>query len=69
MWHYENEETALVNVLRLSKGMTYKAAIAGLNLGGEKAVIIGDSKTQKNRKPVSFIWKIRGGLRRQIYYC
>ena len=47
MWQYENEETALVDVLRLSKGMTYKAAIAGLNLGGGKAVIIGDSKTQK----------------------
>ena len=44
---YEDEETALVDVLRLSKGMTYKAAIAGLNLGGGKAVIIGDSKTQK----------------------
>ena len=47
MWNYENETEALVDVLRLSKGMTYKAAIAGLNLGGGKAVIIGDSKTQK----------------------
>jgi len=47
MWNYSNESEALVDVLRLSKGMTYKAAIAGLNLGGGKAVIIGDSKTEK----------------------
>jgi len=48
MWNYENEEAALKDVLRLSRGMSYKAAIAGLNLGGGKAVIIGDSKNQKN---------------------
>ncbi len=48
MWNYSNDEEALIDVLRLSKGMTYKAAAAGLNLGGGKAVIIGDSKTQKN---------------------
>lgn len=47
MWNYKSEEDALVDVLRLSKGMTYKASAAGLNLGGGKAVIIGDSKTQK----------------------
>lgn len=47
MWNYKNEEEALVDVLRLSKGMSYKAACAGLNLGGGKAVIIGDPKTQK----------------------
>lgn len=47
MWNYKNEDEALVDVLRLSKGMTYKAAAAGLNLGGGKAVIIGDAKTQK----------------------
>lgn len=47
MWPYRTEEEALVDVLRLSKGMTYKAANAGLNLGGGKAVIIGDPKTQK----------------------
>ena len=47
MWNYENDEEALIDVLRLSKGMTYKASAAGLNLGGGKAVIIGDSKTQK----------------------
>jgi leucine dehydrogenase len=48
MWPYKNENEALVDVLRLSKGMTYKAAAAGLNLGGGKAVIIGDPKTQKS---------------------
>jgi leucine dehydrogenase len=42
---YETEEDALVDVLRLSKGMTYKAACAGLALGGGKAVIIGDPDT------------------------
>lgn len=47
MWNYVNDEEALVDVLRLSRGMTYKAAVAGLNLGGGKAVIIGDSRTQK----------------------
>ncbi len=47
MWNYASEEDALVDVLRLSRGMTYKAAAAGLNLGGGKAVIIGDPKTQK----------------------
>ena len=41
---YENEDQALVDVLRLAKGMTYKAAAAGLDLGGGKAVIIGDPK-------------------------
>lgn len=48
MWNYKTEEEALVDVLRLSKGMTYKASAAGLNLGGGKAVIIGDPKTQKS---------------------
>lgn len=48
MWNYNNEAEALTDVLRLSRGMTYKAAISGLNLGGGKAVIIGDSRTLKN---------------------
>ncbi|WP_055442447.1 Glu/Leu/Phe/Val family dehydrogenase [Lacinutrix himadriensis] len=47
MWQYNNEWEALNDVLRLSRGMTFKAAITGLNLGGGKAVIIGDAKTQK----------------------
>jgi len=48
MWNYPSVDMAVKDVLRLSRGMTYKAAIAGLNLGGGKAVIIGDSSTQKN---------------------
>jgi len=48
MWPYNNEMEALTDALRLSRGMTYKSAAAGLNLGGGKAVIIGDSRTQKN---------------------
>ena len=46
MWNYRNEQEALVDVLRLSRGMTYKAAASGLNLGGGKAVIIGDPRTK-----------------------
>lgn len=48
MWNYASDEEALIDALRLSKGMTYKNAAAGLNLGGGKAVIIGDAKTQKS---------------------
>jgi leucine dehydrogenase len=48
MWPYASEEDALEDVLRLSKGMTYKAAVSGLNLGGGKAVIIGDPKKDKS---------------------
>lgn len=50
MWNYDCEEDALKDVLRLSRGMTFKAAISGLNLGGGKAVIIGDSKVHKTEK-------------------
>ncbi|NGP87350.1 Glu/Leu/Phe/Val dehydrogenase [Aliifodinibius halophilus] len=48
MWPYNNEQEAIRDVLRLSRGMTYKAAISGLNLGGGKAVIIGDPRKEKN---------------------
>jgi leucine dehydrogenase len=47
MWHYNNMDEAVTDALRLSRGMTYKAAISGLNLGGGKAVIIGKPE-QKN---------------------
>src|SRR5690606_17759382 len=46
-WNYASEREALIDVLRLSRGMTYKAAVAGVNLGGGKAVIIGDPKTPR----------------------
>ncbi|HET7374317.1 MAG TPA: Glu/Leu/Phe/Val dehydrogenase [Gemmatimonadaceae bacterium] len=44
-WSYANDEEAIVDALRLARGMTYKNAVAGLNLGGGKSVIIGDNKT------------------------
>lgn len=47
MWDYASESEALRDVLRLSRGMTYKAAVAGLRLGGGKAVIIGDPRKIK----------------------
>ncbi|HPF89791.1 MAG TPA: Glu/Leu/Phe/Val dehydrogenase dimerization domain-containing protein [Flavobacteriales bacterium] len=47
MWPYASEVEALNDVLRLSRGMTYKSSLAGLDLGGGKAVIIGDARTQK----------------------
>ena len=47
MWNYNTEWDALNDALRLSRGMTFKSAITGLNLGGGKAVIIGNAKTQK----------------------
>lgn len=50
MWNYANEQDAVRDVLRLSRGMTFKAAISGLSLGGGKAVIIGDSKKDKTAK-------------------
>ena len=48
MWNYASEAEALWDVLRLSRGMTFKNAVSGLNLGGGKAVIIGDARKQKN---------------------
>ena len=48
MWPYSSEEDAINDVLRLSRGMTYKSAIANLKLGGGKAVIIGDPRTEKS---------------------
>jgi leucine dehydrogenase len=47
MWTYDREEDAIFDAMRLARGMTYKYAAAGVDLGGGKAVIIGDPKTQK----------------------
>jgi leucine dehydrogenase len=64
MWNYSTEQEALNDVLRLSRGMTYKAAISGLNLGGAKAVIIGDAKKDKSeammRKFGRFVENLNG---------
>jgi leucine dehydrogenase len=48
MYPYASEDEAIVDVLRLARGMTYKAAASGLNLGGGKSVIIGDPHTDKS---------------------
>ncbi|GEN31153.1 leucine dehydrogenase [Cerasibacillus quisquiliarum] len=48
MWTYKTEEAAIEDALRLARGMTYKNAAAGLDLGGGKTVIIGNPKTDKN---------------------
>ncbi len=64
MWNYRSEAEALNDVLRLSRGMTYKAAISGLKLGGGKAVIFGDSKLDKTEamfvKYGEFIERLNG---------
>jgi len=64
-WSYASEQEAIIDVLRLSRGMTYKSAISGLNLGGGKAVIIGNSRNLKNREPLfrrygKFVQSLRG---------
>ena len=48
MWPYASLDEALTDVLRLSRGMTYKNSLAGLDLGGGKAVIVGDPKKDKS---------------------
>jgi leucine dehydrogenase len=64
MWQYDSEMDAIEDALRLARGMTYKYAAAGVNLGGGKAVIIGDPKC-KDREPIfralgKFITRLRG---------
>ena len=49
-WNYKSQDEALFDVLRLSRGMTYKAAITGLELGGGKSVLIGDPQALKSRE-------------------
>jgi leucine dehydrogenase len=49
-WNYSSDHDAFVDALRLARGMTYKAAVAGLNLGGGKSVIIGDPKTARREE-------------------
>ena len=62
MWNYNNEMEALTDVLRLSRGMTYKSSVAGLNLGGGKAVIIGDAKKIKTEALLRRFGKFIDGL-------
>ncbi|MCE9789359.1 Glu/Leu/Phe/Val dehydrogenase dimerization domain-containing protein [Shewanella chilikensis] len=50
MWNYQSDDEALTDVLRLSRGMTYKNALAGLAMGGGKSVIIADPKTENREQ-------------------
>ncbi len=50
MWEYNSDEGALIDALRLSRGMSYKNALAGLKMGGGKSVIIGNSRTMKSEE-------------------
>ncbi|MCU0328828.1 MAG: leucine dehydrogenase [Chitinophagales bacterium] len=56
VWAYEDESKALEDVLRLSRGMTFKSSISGINLGGGKAVIIADKDTKRDE----FFWRRYG---------
>jgi leucine dehydrogenase len=58
IWNYQNESDAIWDVLRLSRGMTFKSAISGINLGGGKAVIISGNKEQRTEK----YWKKFGDV-------
>src|SRR5665648_632340 len=66
MWNYECEEDAILDALRLARGMTYKNAAAGLNLGGGKTVIMGDSRTQKSEELFRafgrYVQSLNGGI-------
>jgi leucine dehydrogenase len=62
MWPYESEEAAIEDALRLARGMTYKNAAAGLNLGGGKTVIIGDPHKDKNEEMFRALGRFIQGL-------
>jgi len=62
MWDYASDEEALVDVLRLSRGMTYKNAMAGLSMGGGKSVIIGDAKKIKSEELFKAFGRALNGL-------
>lgn len=61
-WNYESEEEAMIDVLRLARGMTYKSSAAGLNLGGGKAVIIGDPEELKSEELLRVFGRYVEGL-------
>ncbi len=67
MLSYQNEENALKDVLRLSRAMSYKCALAGVRYGGGKAVIIGDSKKDKNEDLLRSYARCIGELKGQFY--
>lgn len=63
MWNYGSEDEAIADVLRLSRGMTYKAAITGLNLGGGKSVIIGDPHRDKTPEMMRALGRFMNSLK------
>ena len=67
MWNYASEEEALTDVLRLSRGMTFKSALAGLNIGGGKAVIIGDARADKSEMLMRRFGKFINSLNGKYY--
>ena len=67
MWNYASEEEAIQDVLRLSRGMTFKSALAGLNIGGGKAVIIGDARQIKNEALMRRFGKFVNSLNGKYY--
>ncbi len=67
MWNYTSDEEAIQDVLRLSRGMTFKSALAGLNIGGGKAVIIGDARTQKTEAFMRRFGKFINSLNGKYY--
>ncbi len=68
MWPYKTEQDAVNDVLRLSRGMTYKNAVAGLNLGGGKAVIIGDPSEGQVRSAVPRVRPLRQLAQRPLHH-
>src|SRR3990172_3025031 len=62
MWPYAGVDDALVDALRLSRAMTYKATMAGLPFGGGKAVVIGDSKREKDEALLLAVGRAVNGL-------
>lgn len=67
MWEYNSDEGALIDALRLSRGMSYKNAMAGLKMGGGKSVIIGNSKTMKSEALFEAFGRFVNNLNGQYY--
>ena len=68
MWPYPSEDEALTDVLRLARGMTYKAALADLPFGGGKTVIIGDPRTGKSEALFRALRPLRRQPRRPLHH-
>jgi len=69
MWPYESERDAIVDCMRLARGMTFKAAVAGLNLGGGKTVVIGDPRKDKSEALFRALGRFVDTLRRALHRC